>query len=356
MTLPKEVSIGSLRESLKYRSREAMNANWSFVFAGEILPEDHLFVPIDQALEFVGAIAVPQRGRPGSITGAAQQLLKSWSKPAKIAEPEPAVLPTKIAEPEPAVLPTKIAEPEPTVLPTKIAEPEPTVLPTKIAEPEPTVLPTKIAGSKKNDSWYLLALEKTKVELSLLPEEDRTGKKGTELSKKIRFLEFKLSEQKEDKRTVSEKVFDFFAGLSGLDWVYLVTVGIADYGLAILLKEMGLAAGVVYTLISFHALAMAKNRKSQVTANRGITAVWLLETLAFFVHLTLFNRRLWGTIEELPFTAAEDVADEYRPFLIALILAALFSAAGIYAVSTTLALLKERIEAEEYELTHGKQY
>ena len=332
MTLPKEVSIGSLRESLKYRSREAMNANWSFVFAGEILPEDHLFVPIDQALEFVGAIAVPQRGRPGSITGAAQQLLKSWSKPAKIAEPEPPVLPVKIAEPEP------------------------TVLPEKIAEPEPTVLPEKIAGNQKNDSWYLLALEKTKVELSLLPEEDRTGKKGTELSKKIRFLEFKLSEQKEDKRTLSEKVFDFFAGLSGLDWVYLVTVGIADYGLAILLKEMGLAAGVVYTLISFHALAMAKNRKSQVTANRGITAVWLLEILAFFVHLTLFNRRLWGTIEELPFAAAEDVADEYRPFLIALILAALFSAAGIYAVSTTLALLKERIEAEEYELTHGKQY
>ena len=320
MTLPKEVSIGSLRESLKYRSREAMNANWSFVFAGEILPEDHLFVPIDQALEFVGAIAVPQRGRPGSITGAAQQLLKSWSKPAKIAEPEP------------------------------------TVLPVKIAEPEPTVLPVKIAGNQKNDSWYLLELEKSKGELSLLSEEDKKGKKGTELSKKIRFLEFKLSEQKEDKRTLSEKVFDFFAGLSGLDWVYLVTVGIADYGLAILLKEMGLAAGVVYTLISFHALAMAKNRKSQVTANRGITAVWLLEILAFFVHLTLFNRRLWGTIEELPFAAAEDVADEYRPFLIALILAALFSAAGIYAVSTTLALLKERIEAEEYELTHGKQY
>ena len=320
MTLPKEVSIGSLRESLKYRSREAMNANWSFVFAGEILPEDHLFVPIDQALEFVGAIAVPQRGRPGSITGAAQQLLKSWSKPAKIAEPEP------------------------------------TVLPVKIAEPEPTVLPVKIAGNQKNDSWYLLELEKSKGELSLLSEEDKKGKKGTELSKKIRFLEFKLSEQKEDKRTLSEKVFDFFAGLSGLDWVYLVTVGIADYGLAILLKEMGLAAGVVYTLISFHALAMAKNRKSQVTANRGITAVWLLEILAFFVHLTLFNRRLWGTIEELPFAAAEDVADEYRPFLIALILAALFSAAGSYAVSTTLALLKERIEAEEYELTHGKQY
>lgn len=334
MTLPKEVSIGSLRESLKYRSREAMNANWSFVFAGEILPEDHLFVPIDQALEFVGAIAVPQRGRPGSITGAAQQLLKSWSNPAK----------------------PKVQTEEPAVLPAKIAEPEPATLPTNIAEPEPAVLPEKIAGNQKNDSWYLLALEKTKVELSLLPEEDRTGKKGTELSKKIKFLEFKLSEQKEDKRTVSEKVFDFFAGLSGLDWVYLVTVGIADYGLSILLKEMGLAAGVVYTLISFHALAMAKNRKSQVTANRGITAVWLLEILAFFVHLTLFNRRLWGTIEELPFTAAEDVADEYRPFLIALILAALFSAAGIYAVSTTLALLKERIEAEEYELTHGKQY
>lgn len=334
MTLPKEVSIGSLRESLKYRSREAMNANWSFVFAGEILPEDHLFVPIDQALEFVGAIAVPQRGRPGSITGAAQQLLKSWSNPAK----------------------PKVQTEEPAVLPAKIAEPEPATLPTNIADPEPAVLPEKIAGNQKNDSWYLLALEKTKVELSLLPEEDRTGKKGTELSKKIKFLEFKLSEQKEDKRTVSEKVFDFFAGLSGLDWVYLVTVGIADYGLSILLKEMGLAAGVVYTLISFHALAMAKNRKSQVTANRGITAVWLLEILAFFVHLTLFNRRLWGTIEELPFTAAEDVADEYRPFLIALILAALFSAAGIYAVSTTLALLKERIEAEEYELTHGKQY
>jgi len=340
MKLPNEVSIGSLRESLKYRSREAMNSNWSFVFAGEVLPEDHLFVPINQALEFVAAIAIPQRGRPGSITGAAQQLLKTWRNKQEPEKEEHIIDQILSIAPEPEV-------PKPEVFKPEVAKPEIVVLPEKIEQ---------VKESSTNDSWYLLELEKTKGELSVLSEEDKKGKKGLELSKKIRFLEFKLSEQKPDNRKVGEKVFDFFAGLSGLDWVYLVTVGIADYGLAILLKEMGLAAGVVYTLISFHALAMAKNRKSQVTASRGITAVWLLEILAFFVHLTLFNRRLWGSIEELPFNVAEDLNDEYRPFFIALILAALFSAAGIYAVSTTLALLKERIEAEEYELQHGKQY
>lgn len=359
MSLPKEITVGQLREELKYRSREAMNKNWTFVFAGEILPEEHINVPFDQALEFVGQIAIPQKGRPGSITGAAQRLLKLWKEP----------VPTEVFYDQSGHGVDLVAKEEdvhPIEAVLRSVEKDkaknngftPVVPGTEKTFQE--VVEEKKKGQEPGvpDSlvWYRVELEKVRNQIGELSHEELTGKKGAELLKKSRFLEMKIALSEKPKKSTWEKVVDFVASLTGLDWVYLVTVGIADYGLIVLLKEMGLAAGVVYTLISFHALAMARSRKSQVTASRGIVAVWLLELLAFFVHLTLFNRRLWGSINELPFNVTEDLGDEYRPFLIAVILAVLFSAAGIYAVSTTLALLKERIDAEEYELEHGKQY
>jgi len=353
MSLPKEITVGQLREELKYRSREAMNKNWTFVFAGEILPEEHINVPFDQALEFVGQIAIPQKGRPGSITGAAQRLLKAWKEPVPaetwedyLEEPKEDVHPIEAVLRSVEQDKAKNNGFTPVVPGTEKTFQE--VVEEKNKGQEPGVPDSLV--------WYRVELEKVRKQIGELSHEEITGKKGAELLKKSRFLEMKIALSEKPKKSTWEKVVDFFASLTGLDWVYLVTVGIADYGLIVLLKEMGLAAGVVYTLISFHALAMARSRKSQVTASRGIVAVWLLELLAFFVHLTLFNRRLWGSINELPFNVTEDLGDEYRPFLIAVILAVLFSAAGIYAVSTTLALLKERIDAEEYELEHGKQY
>lgn len=339
-TLPKEVSIGQLREDLKYRSREAMNSNWSFVFGGEVLPDDHLFVPIEQALEFVAAIAIPQRGRPGTITGAAQQLLKTWRNPPQEEQVNPVAANFKEVESE-------VSEKSGLNGTAQVPEMNPSVLIEKIRKEEESTLP----GSTLS---FRAELKKVEKELRELSDDQRKEKKGIELLKKAKFLEMKIGEIERSTKTFGR--FDFIFRLTGLDWAYLVTVGIADYGLVYLLKEMGLAAAIVYTLISFHALAMAKNRKSQRTAQNGIVAVWLLEALAFFVHLTLFNKRLWGSIEDLPFQVAENLTDESRPFLIAVIMATLFSAAGIYAVSTTLALLKEKIEAEEYERQYGIEY
>lgn len=353
MTLPKEITVGQLREELKYRSREAMNKNWTFVFAGEILPEEHITVPFDQALEFVAQIAIPQKGRPGSITGAAQRLLKSWREPEPVAVDAGSDSASWEPYQEEDVHPIEaiLRSVEQDKAKGNGAAIPPATKP--VQEPVDQEIETDVPESV---AIYAVELEKVKKQIGELTAEELSGRKGVDLFQKRRFLETKIALSLKPSKSVWSKVVDFFASLTGLDWVYLVTVGIADYGLIVLLKEMGLAAGVVYTLISFHALAMARNRKSQRTADRGIVAVWLLEILAFFVHLTLFNRRLWGSIAELPFTIKEDINEEYRPYLIAVILAVLFSAAGIYAVSTTLALLKERLDAEDYELTHGKEY
>lgn len=282
-------SVGELRNLLKYRSREAMGKNWSSSFNGEVLPEDHFTVEPDQVLLFVQKIALPQRGRPGTITVAAQQLIKVWTKDEKV---------EKVNTPGIELLQNVLNGVND--FNEQFGNDE------KIeATPEPTIEPT--------------------IET---PTKEQTGKKD---------------------------LFERITELSLLDWVYLVTVGLADYGLVLLLKEVGLAAAIVYTLISFHAMKMANDRRSQVTASRGVTAVWLLEILAFFVHLTLFNRRLWSAIDELPFQVT-DIETEGRPFTIAFILATLFSAAGIYAVSTTLALLREKIDAEQFETNYGKTY
>lgn len=121
-----------------------------------------------------------------------------------------------------------------------------------------------------------------------------------------------------------------------LDAVYLSTIATAVYGLWFTLREMGVAFAVPYCLISWHALRMAKNPASRSTAQVGIAAVVVLEVLTFFVHLVLFNLRTVQAAKAgvLPFEYSFYGSLE-MPFVIACILAGLFSAAGIYAVSVT---------------------
>ncbi len=121
-----------------------------------------------------------------------------------------------------------------------------------------------------------------------------------------------------------------------LDIVYLSTIATAVYGLWFTLREMGAAFAVPYCLISWHALRMAKSPESRSTAQVGIAAVVVLEILTFFVHLVLFNLRTVQAAKAgvLPFEYSF-YGTLTMPFVIACILAGLFSAAGIYAVSVT---------------------
>ena len=150
-------------------------------------------------------------------------------------------------------------------------------------------------------------------------------------------------------------IWGYISSLTALDITFFANMAVADYGLVFLLKEMGGAWAFIYTLVSFHALKMAKNRYSQVTASRGITAVWVLEIFAFFIHLAMFNLRAWQAAKDgqMPFSPWENIT---YPFWIAFSLAALFSGAAVYAVSTTLALTKERVEADNFEDKHGVKY
>ncbi len=145
------------------------------------------------------------------------------------------------------------------------------------------------------------------------------------------------------------------SGVSELDVVFGVNILVADYGLIYQIGEMGVACAIVYSLVSVHAMKMAKNRHSQVTAQAGIAAVWVLEILSSVVHHSMFNLRLWqaGLAEKLPFRIHEHIE---WPFCIAVVFAGLLSGAAIYSVSVTLALTKEKVEAENFEKQHGIAY
>lgn len=136
--------------------------------------------------------------------------------------------------------------------------------------------------------------------------------------------------------------------VSMLDVVYLSTIATAVYGLWFTLREMGAAFAVPYCLISWHALRMAKNPANRRTAQAGIAAVVVLEVLTFFVHLVLFNLRTVQAAKAglLPFEYSFWGSTE-TPFTIACVLAGLFSAAGIYAVSVTFSLTSEKHAAAE---------
>lgn len=279
-------TIGVLRNALKYRSREAMARNWVSVFPDEILPEDHQTVAPDRVESFLTEISKPKRGRPGTITGAAQFIIKKLNQMNEAAK-------------------------------------------------------NFNIDSEKIDDEILMSSES-------LEKDQKPAATFTETSDN-------LSEQTLLFNKVLHHIWEWAATLTKLDVVFSVTIAIADYGLTFLLREMGVAAAIIYTLISLHALSMAKDRYSQVTAERGIVAVWVLEFGAFFIHMTMFNRRIWTSIDKMPFKI-DDIATESRPFYIALIMALLFSGAGIYAVSTTLSLVTERSEAEQFEIDHERKY
>jgi len=141
---------------------------------------------------------------------------------------------------------------------------------------------------------------------------------------------------------------EFLVNMTALDLVFLVGIGLADYSLVFFMKGIGVAWGTVYTLITLHALQMAKDRYSRQTAERGFWAVMILESVSFFLDLAMFNLNVWqaGKRGELPFSCYEHIT---WPFWVAFALATLFCCAVLYALSTTLALRTERTEAENWE-------
>jgi hypothetical protein len=273
-------TVGALRTALTYKSREAMQRQWEATFAGQMLPAEHEAVDAEEAIRFIEELTVTKRGRPGSITAAAQKLKRELSCSAE--------------------------------------------------------------GLKKvgNGIAHLKNGKAVAVSHNANFSETSEISGGNLACVETSFL---------------SRVESLAARITKLDVVYFFTIAVADYGLTYLLKEMGAVAAVVYTLISLDALGMAKNRYRQQTARNGILAVWALEIGAFFIHLTMFNRRLWDAVADLPFRV-EDVAAEQRPFWIAFVLAFLLSFAGIYAVSITLSKVLEQTEAENFEREHGTKY
>lgn len=147
----------------------------------------------------------------------------------------------------------------------------------------------------------------------------------------------------------------FLRSLDELDFAFLFVLGVADYGLVYIMQEMGGFWAIIYTLISVHVLRMTKHSHAQNTARTGISAVWVLEIVSFFIHCSMFNKKAWNAAMNgnLPFDPIEYPS---YPFYIAVVLAALFSAAGVYAVTTKRALTVESVEAENYETQHQIKY
>lgn len=283
--LTRHCTIGVLRTALTYKSREAMQRQWSATFPGQMLPADHETIEPDDALKFIDELTEPKRGRPGSITAAAQTLKRLVTK--------------KVVDAK-QIVSENIETPE--IVQNDVSE--------NIVPASPNFLETSEPGKSNIPDVFL---------------------------------------------NIGERAFAWVCGLSKLDIVYLFTIAAADYGLTYVLKEMGAVAAIVYTLISLDVMNMAKNRYQQQTARNGIIAVWVLEIGAFFIHMTMFNRRLWENVANLPFRI-DDVTDESRPFYIAFTLSVLLSAAGIYAVSITLSKVLEQTEAENFEQQHGVKY
>jgi hypothetical protein len=143
-----------------------------------------------------------------------------------------------------------------------------------------------------------------------------------------------------------------FRGLTELDIAYYFCIGATIYSLLYVIKDMAFFVGPVYFLISRHALRMTKDRHSKRTASSGVAMVWALEAIALFVHWNMFNLRLWGSKEDL---ALDWETYPSAIFVVAGVLSVMLAGGGVYAVSTSLALNKERDEAEAFEAQYDGQ-
>ena len=142
---------------------------------------------------------------------------------------------------------------------------------------------------------------------------------------------------------------------SKLSVIFWGSVFTAFFGFCYVLGFMGFCWGVIYLFAMWQALDMAGNRESQRTANTGLFAVWIMEIISFFIHQTMFNMATWNAAAhgKLPLIVDGNSA---APFWIATVFAALFSMAGVYAVTVKYRLMIEKIEAEQYAETYQKQY
>lgn len=286
------VVVGSVRTRLMYKSHDAMASNWETVFPDDILPDDHVPVPLEKLRLFLSELSTPKRGRSRSITAAAQAYLSELNgEPA----PAPELFPNEEEAPESAP-----GAPE-GVPPTLDKVPE-------VPKPEP-----------------------------------QTSEKG--IGELLASFVYRLL----------RSAVEFLVSAGPLDIVFVVGIALADYSLWFFMRGIGLAWATVYTLITVHALQMAKNPYARETASKGIMAVFVLEAVSFFLDLAMFNLQVWqaGKRGELPFSVWENPT---YAFWVSFALASLFCGAVLYSLSITLSLTSERVEAENFEATHGLKW
>lgn len=148
-------------------------------------------------------------------------------------------------------------------------------------------------------------------------------------------------------RRKTPAIFQAFVNITLLDVVYYITLLTACYGawMGLGKSEMGISFGLVYLLVSLQALGMAKDPENRKTAVAGIVMVCLLEVIAFFIDLSMFNLRTWevAKLDRLPFRSYQVEI----PFIIAAVQAAFFSGIRIWCVGATFSLTHEQRKAAE---------
>lgn len=286
------ITVGEIRARLRYKSRNTMAPCWRSVFSEEVLPDDHDLVPLEKLRVFLSELSQPKKGRRLSITVAAKAyLLEINGKPVADAEPRP----------------------------------------------NNGEVYEKTFGLLEEDS-----LTFGKVKEAATPAPETLWKDIFKLLGAFVYRLFRSS-------------VEFLVSAGPLEIVFLVGIALADYSLWFFMREIGLAWATVYTLITIHALQMAKNPHSRQTASKGVIAVCVLEMVSFFLDLAMFNLKIWqaGKRGELPFSVWENTT---YPFWVSFALASLFCGAVLYALSITLSLTSERVEAKNFEATYGLRW
>ncbi len=284
--------VVEIRRRLGYKSRETMAFCWRSIFPEEFLPDDHGLVPLEKIRFFLSKLSQTQKGRRRSIKVAAKAFLSELD-----------------GKPVPNF---ELLSNNGTAHNSKLAD---------LEEAPPTSSKVgKVSKPAPETPWQ-------------------------DIFKLLSSFVYRLL----------RSAIEFIISAGPLEIVFLVGIALADYSLYFFMREIGLAWATVYTLITIHALQMAKNPHSRQTASKGVVAVFVLEVVSFFIDLAMFNLKIWqaGKRGELPFSVWENVT---YPFWVSFALASLFCGGVLYALSITLSLTSERIKAQNFEASYGLKW
>lgn len=138
-------------------------------------------------------------------------------------------------------------------------------------------------------------------------------------------------------------ISDYFNAFGFADVIIWIVNFVTVYSLTLRLDEMGIVFGSLYCVLTVWVLDLAKKSSTSYTARTGRAFLYAVEAGMFFVHLDVYNERMWRTSNIFTQDSTSIV-----PFVCAMSFAAFTSGLVLFSIQTKIQQTEESDINETY--------